>query len=172
MVKGKYTDNENRKIMKIIVKQNENAIKHHYTLTDPIWTEIGIQLNRCPRNIYDHWEEDIKPRILQFENKIENEDIRHVLIDYFVEKGIKIRSEIDWREIIKDERFKGTTQRVLSKKLAHMVFCVKKANPDLEGDDITIEDLRQHSDERGRKPRINKSVRGLIEIYENIKNGM
>ena len=52
-----------------------------------------------------------------------------------------------------------------------MVSDVKKANPGIERD-ITIEDLRQYSDERGRKPRIDKSVRSLIETYENIKNSM
>ena len=38
-------------------------------------------------------------------NGMENVDFRPILIDYFVENGIKFRSEIKWSEIMKDERF-------------------------------------------------------------------
>ena len=169
VVKGRYTDNENREIMKTIFKLNKNALEHHYTLTDPIWTELGSQLNRLPLSIFDHWEKFIKPQIILFENKIE--DIRPVLIGYFVEKGIKFRSEIYWGEVSKDKRFKGINPAFLCTKLSRMVYDVKKANPGIELD-ITIEDLCQYSDERGRKPRIDKSVRRLIENYENIQNSM
>ena len=175
MVKGKYTDNENREIMKTMVKQNESAFKHNCSLpeTDPILTELCIKLNRRPRNIYDHWERFIKPRILQFENKMEIWDIRRDLIEYFVEKGIKDRSEINWGEIIKDKRFKGkTTPLFLSRKFADMMSGVKKANPDIEARDITIEDLRQYSDERAKIPYKDKHFSTLIEDYVNIKNSM
>merc|ERR1712105_566163 len=123
-----------------------------------MWTELGIQLNRHPCYIFDHWEEFIKPRILQFENKIEIEDIRPVLIDYFLEKGIMFRTKVNWGEVVKDQRFKGTTPGFLSHKLAQMVSLVKKANPGIEGDDITIEDLRQYLDERAKKPYTDKRV--------------
>ena len=171
-MKGKFTVNENREIMTTIFKQNENALKHHYTLTDPVWTELGDKLNRRPENIFQHWEFFIKPRILQFENKMDIEDIRPVLFEYFVEKGILFRSEINWDEVSKDRRFKGINPYFLSSKLSKMVYDVKKANPGSTEHDITIEDLRQYSDERGKKPRIDKSVRGLIETYENIKNSI
>ena len=69
-VKGRFKCNENREIMKTIFKQNENAFNHHYTLSDPIWTELSDQLNRRPRQIFDHWEVFIQPSILQFENKM------------------------------------------------------------------------------------------------------
>ena len=158
--------------MKTIFKQNENAFNHHYTLSDPIWTELGIQLNRPPRLIFDHWEVFIQPKILKFESKMEIEDIRRILIDYFVEKGIKFRSEINWGEVIKDERFKGTTPAVLSSKLRQIVYSVRKANPDIEVHDITIEVLHQYLDERARKHYMDKRSSKLIEDYMNIKNSM
>ena len=72
VVKGRFTDNENREIMKTIFKQNKNALKHHYTLTDPIWTELGTQLNRPPYNIFKHWEEFIQPLFSNFYKIYEN----------------------------------------------------------------------------------------------------
>ena len=170
MVKGRYTDNENKEIMKTIFKQNKNALKHHYTLSDPVWTELGSQLNRLPLSIFHHWELFIKPHILLFENKIE--DIRPVLIDYFVDKGIMFRSENNWSEISKDKRFRGINPYFLCYKFNQMVSVVKEATPGIERDDITIEDVRLYLDEKGRKPVIDKRVRRLIEDYENIKNSM
>ena len=168
-----FVDSEDREIMKTIFKQNENALKHHYTLTDPIWTELGDQLNRPPCIIFLHWEGFIQPRILQFENKMENEDIRPVLIDYFVAKGIRFRSEINWGELVKDKRFKGTTPLFLQRKVGQMVSVVKNSNPGIEGDDITIEALSQYLVEGAKKPyNIENRARRLIEDYVNIKNSM
>ena len=88
-------------------------------------------------------------------------------------KGVKFRSEINWGEIIKDKRFKGkTTPLFLSRKFADMMSGVKKANPDIEARDITIEDLRQYSDERAKIPYKDKHFSTLIEDYVNIKNSM
>ena len=53
-----------------------------------------------------------------------------------------------------------------------MVTHVKRVNPGIERDDITIEDLRQYLDERAQKPYIVKRVSRLIEDYVNIKNSM
>ena len=172
MVKGRFTDNENREIMKTIFKQNKNALEHHYTLTDPVWTELGDQLNRRPEIIFQHWERFNKQHLLQYENQTEIEDIRPVLIGYFVEKGIKFRSEINWRDISKDKRFKGINPFFLTNKLNEMVSHVKRANPGIERDNITIEDVRQFLDEKGKKPFIDKHVRRLIEDYVNFKNSM
>ena len=158
--------------MKTIFKQNKNALEHHYTLTDPIWNELGSHFNRLPQIIFHHWELFMKPTILQYENKMEIGDIRRILIGYFVEKGIKFRCEINWGEVAKDIRFQGMTPVFLSNKLAQMVDKVKKANPEIEGRDITIKDLQQYLVERARKPRVDKRVRRLIEIYENIKTSM
>ena len=171
-VKGRFTVNENREIMKTIFKQNKNALKHHYTLSDPIWNELGIQLNRPPYIIFDHWKAVIKPRILQSENKIENEDFRRVLIDFFIEMGIRFRSEINWAEIVDDKRFEGMTPAVLSNRLQQMVSAVKMLNPGIERDDITIEDLRQYLDERAKIPYKDKRVSTLIKDFKNIKNSM
>ena len=114
----------------------------------------------------------MKPTILQYENKMEVEDIRPFLIDYFVENGIMLRSEINWGEVAKDKRFQGMTPRFLSRKLANMVGSFKKANPGIVRVDITIEDLQQYLVERARKPIIDKRVSTLIEDYENIKKSM
>ena len=82
------------------------------------------------------------------------------------------RSEINWDEISKDERIQGISPYFLSNKLSQMVSIVKKANPGVEVHDITIEDVRQFLDEKGRKPIMDKRVKKLIEDYVNIQNSM
>ena len=114
----------------------------------------------------------VKPRILQFENKMEIEDIRPILVDYFVEKGIMFRNETNWGEIVKDKRFKGTTPHFLQRSYCNLVAAIKKANPGIEVDDITSEALHQYLDERARNPKTDNRFRRLIEDYMNIKNSM
>ena len=53
-----------------------------------------------------------------------------------------------------------------------MMKGVRKANPDIEARDITIEDLRQYFDERAKIPYKDKRTSILIEDYLNIKNSM
>ena len=113
----------------------------------------------------EHWEVFIKPHILLFENKMEIEDIRHTLFDYFVEKGIKFRSEINWGEIVKDERFEWISPYFFYYKLSQMVGDFKKANPNIEVHDITIEDLRQYLDERARNPDTDYHISKPLEDY-------
>merc|ERR1712029_885064 len=94
-------------------------------------------------------------------------DFSPVLIDYFIEKGILFRNETNWSEIVKDERFKGTTAHYLMKIYSQLVGNFKRANPDIEDDDITSEKLRQYLDHRSRKQK--KDHRKLFEDYVDIK---
>merc|ERR1711862_334446 len=136
--------------METVFKENEDALHHHYVDTDPVWDKLGSKLNRRPNNLYYHWEGVIRPQILMYENGVDQVDFRPILIDYFIEKGILFRNETNWSEIVKDERFKGTTPRYLMKIYSQLVGNFKRANPDIEDDDITSEKLRQYLDHRSR----------------------
>merc|ERR1719339_140376 len=93
------------------------------------------------KNIYQRWERVIRPSILMFENGMENVDFRPILIDYFVENGIKFRSEIKWSEIMKDERFSATTAYFLQQKYGDLVRSVKRVNPGIKDIEVTSEAL-------------------------------
>ena len=66
MVTGRHTREESREIMETIFKENEeeDALNHHYVLSDPVWNKLGTKLNRRPSSLYKHWEELIRPQIL------------------------------------------------------------------------------------------------------------
>ena len=102
---GAYTNEENSAIMLALFQKNKNAQNQYSVQDDIVWENLSKILHRTPHNIYKHWEGVIRPSILMFENGMENVDFRPILIDYFVENGIKFRSEIKWSEIMKDERF-------------------------------------------------------------------
>ena len=156
--------------METLFAENRNALNHHYVETDPVWDKLGSKLNRRPFYLFRHWEEVIRPQILMYENGVDHVDFRPVLIDYFIEKGILFRNETNWNEIVKDERFKGTTPRYLMGIYRDLVALVKRANPGIEDDDITSEVLRQYLDNRSRNPK--KDHRKLIEDYVDIKNSL
>ena len=102
---------------------------------------------------------------------MENVDFRPILIDYFVENGIKFRSEIKWSEIMKDERFSATTAYFLQKKYGRLVQAFKRANPGIKDIEVTSEALQSYL--AGTKTRNVKRVNAkLLEDYVKIKNAL
>ena len=172
VVTGGYTGKETKEIMETIFQDNKDSSKHKFTNSDPIWDKLGKKLNRRQQYLYYHWEGVIKPHILMFENGREKEDIRRVLIDYFVDNGIMFRNETNWSEIVKDERFTGTTPYFLQDIYSNLLNSVKRANPGTAGDEVTSEALLQYLDTRARNPRKLNSITKLIEDYVNIKNSV
>merc|ERR1719154_544724 len=161
---GAYTDDENRAIMLTLSKENTNLQNQYCVQDDIVWENLSKKLHRTPLNIYKHWEGVIRPSILMFENGMENVDFRPILIDYFVENGIKFRSEIKWSEIMKDERFSGvTTAFFLQQKYKSLVQAVKKANPGIKDNEVTSEALQSYL--AGTKTRASHKVNNdkLIE---------
>jgi len=169
---GAYTDEENRVIMLTLFQKNKNAQNQYYVPDDIVWENLSKKLNRTPLSIYHHWEGVIRPSILMFENGMENVDFRPILIDYFVENGIKFRSEIKWSEIMKDERFSGvTTAKFLQTKYHHLVKNFKRANPGIKDHEVTSEALQSYL--AGTKTRNVKRVNAkLLEDYVKIKNAL
>ena len=172
---GAYTDKENRAIMLTLSKENTNLQNQYYVPDDIVWKNLSKKLNRTPLSIYKHWEYLIRPSILMFENGMENVDFRPILIDYFVENGIKFRSEIKWSEVMKDERFSATTAYFLQAKYTKLVSSVKKANPGIRDIEVTSEALQSYL--AGTRTRAiyvkNKKVKTkLLEDYVKIKNAL
>ena len=174
MVTGKYTNKDNREIMEKIFEENENALNQNYAYNDPFWDKLGSKLNRRPYYLYKHWQGVIKPRILMYEHGREHLDFRTILIDYFIEKGILFRNETNWSEIVKDERFKGTTSTFLQERYGDLVRKVKNKYPGIEDDEITSEVIKSYRD--GINRRQTKDAKGdfsrLIEDYLAIKEKM
>ena len=168
VVTGRFTNKEDREIMETIFEENENALNHYFASSDPMWDKLGTKLNRRPYSLYLHWEGVIKPQILMYQNGVDHLDFRPILIDYFIEKGIQFRNETNWSEIVKAERFKGTTPYFLMRIYCNLVNAVKKTSPGIEDDDVTSEALLQYLDHRSHNTI--KDHSRLISDYVTIKN--
>ena len=161
--------------MLTLFQKNKNAQNQYYVPDDIVWENLGKKLHRTPVKIHRHWEEVIRPYILMFENGMENVDFRPILIDYFVENGIKFRSEIKWSEVMEDERFSATTAYFLQLKYGHLVTAFKKANPGIKDIEVTSEALQSYLAETRTRARYVKNKKGntkLLEDYVKIKNAL
>ena len=169
---GAYTDDENRAIMLTLSKENTNLQNQYCVPDDIVWENLSKKLNRTPLSIYHHWEGVIRPSILMFENGMENVDFRPILIDYFVENGIKFRSEIKWSEIMEDDRFSGmTTAKSLQMKYGVVVRAFKRANPGIKDHEVTSEALQSYL--AGTRTKSSYKVKTkLLEDYVKIKNAL
>ena len=165
---GRYTDGENREIMQIIFHENKNALNHYFASTDPLWEKLSTRLDRRSLSLFLHWEGIIRPQILMFENGMENVDIRPILIDYFVEKGINFRNESDWKDISDDVRFRWTTPYYLQRTYSNLLCNFKKANPGLKDNEFTSKTLQNYLDTPKKRPR--KDYSKLFKDYVNIKS--
>ena len=67
------------------------------------------------------------------------------MIDYFVE-NIKFRSETNWDDVMKDERFKGTTANIIQRQYCDLVWKVNKKYPGIEDSEITSKVIKSYLD--------------------------
>lgn len=169
--KGVYTEEESMEIMNGVFQDNKDALNHCYSPSDPVWEKIGRKLNRNPFGIFHHWEAVIRSILLSHENGKENVDFRPILIDYFIEKGIRFRNETNWSDVIEDERFKGTTPLHLQRQYCNMVGQVKRKDPNIGDGEITSEVLKSWYDGiRKHKTKMeNGGFSRLIQHYVAIK---
>ena len=171
--RGVYTDEENKEIISAVFHDNKNALQDSHLPSDPLWEKLGRKLKRRPFGIYQHWEVAIKVYLLKYEHGREDVDFRIILIDYFLENNIMFRNETSWSEVMKDERFKGTTAAYLQRLYCDLIRKVKKKYPGIEEDEITSQTIKSYLD--GRK-RFNKKGKDaylrLTEDYVSIREKM
>jgi len=94
------------------------------------------------------------------------------MIDYFVENNIKYRNETNWGEVMKDDRFKGTTPFFLQRHYCDLVMKVKKKYPGIGDGEITSQVIKSYLDGINKRP--TKNAKGgfsrLIEDYVSLKD--
>ena len=157
---GPYSEEENREIMTSVFQDNKDALNQLSVPSDPLWSRLGKKLNRRPHNVHQHWEIVLKGALLLYEHKKENVDFRPIMIDYFVENNIKFRNETNWDEVMKDDRFKGTTSTILQRFYCDLVWRVKKKYPGIEDSEITIKVIKSNLDGiiKSVQPKMQKAV--------------
>ena len=108
-----------------------------------------------------------------FEHGLENVDFRPILVDYCVENNITFRNEINWSEIAKDARFRGTTAYYLQRLYNNLVIAVKKKNPGMKDNEVTSETLQSYLATRVTRTRnYQKDTKRLCDDYLIIKNAL
>ena len=155
------------------VQDKKDALNHSYLESNPLWDQLGKQLNRQPLRIQQRWEQVIRATLLMYEHGMENVDFRAILVDYFVENNFQYRNETKWSDIMEDERFKArTTPLYLQQQYGTLVKIVKKKYPDIEDVEITSQFLKSYLDGIGkRQTKIGKGgFSRLIQDYIAIKD--
>ena len=169
---GAYSEEENREIMTAVFQDDKDALNQLSVPSDPLWNRLGKKLNRRPFNVYQHWELVIKSALLLYEHKKENVDFRPIMMDYFVENNIKYRNETNWGDVMKDDRFKGTTTMILQRHYCDLVMKVKKKYPGIGDGEITSQVIKSYLDGINKRP--TKNAKGgfsrLIEDYVSLKD--
>ena len=167
-----FTVDENREIMQTIFKENKNALNHNYSELDQVWIKLSTKLNRRPFNLYQHWEDPIRPHIMMFEHGMENVDFRPILIDYCVDNNIIFCNEANWTEIAEDVRFRGTTPHYLRRLYKNLMSNFKTKNPGIRDSEVTSLAIQSYLAKSGRKKKPRKKNSNLFEDYLVIKNSL
>ena len=96
---GKFTAVEDKMIMKSVFEAVDNALEIAVGNTHEVWVKLGEQLDRRPRNVYEHWRQYIHPHLTRYNAGVHEDDIKDKLVDYCVKKRIKFRQDADWEAI-------------------------------------------------------------------------
>ena len=61
----RYTREERVKIMKAVFDVNKNVLEdNNIGPSADVWKELGVELNKRPHNIYNHWLDYIHPTLV------------------------------------------------------------------------------------------------------------
>ena len=109
-INKKFSLEENLKIIRKVLEVEETEVKDIKLGTSAeVWQQLGDDLSRNPLNIYKHWVRFLQPTLTRYEAGVLDIDFRELLIDHFVDNNIMFSQEANWEEIVKDQKFQGTT---------------------------------------------------------------
>ena len=96
---GKFTAEEDKMIMESVFEADDNALENVVGTSHEVWVKLGEQLDRRPRNVYEHWKQYIHPHLTRYNAGIHEDDIKDKLVNFCVKKRIKFRQDADWEAI-------------------------------------------------------------------------
>jgi len=153
--------------MKAVFKTNENALSNSDDLqfTAIIWDELAQELNRPPKNIYDHWLFFIQPLLIRYEACVLEVDFKIPLLEYCNKSNIQYPQNADWKKISSSPEFFGTTSHYLSAVYRNIRENTKAFYKLGEKEVTTKVMLERQKTLRTKKQ--NKGEKDILDYYEN-----
>ena len=165
-VDGKFSYKERCRILEKILSLRD-GMGDNKSVSSDVFDALGAELNRNPNSVQLHWTQIIHPLITRYEADVLDLDFRFILIDYLVENGITFSLEADWKMIVKDPRFHGTTPAYLSYIHKSIIRSTTRKYSSLKRSQVTSDTINKFmkTGSRSKKP-LDKSDIDLLEFYK------
>merc|ERR1711874_536485 len=119
-------------------------------------------------SVYKHWIYMLLPLLKRYHAGTLMVGVREVLINHMVEHGMDYTQDVDWEELVKLDKFAGTTTGYLQREFAVVRQRTSRKNPNLLPEELTSEELQRYlnsSERRGTPERIEERQQRLIQYY-------
>merc|ERR1719318_939131 len=143
-VKGPYTVEEDKLILKEIFRANPDILRNG-KLTKKTCDRIGQSLGRHKDPVYMHCQHSLLPVLLMHQAGTLGTDITEALLKHMVEEqGAMYAQDVDWKELTTLPKFAGTTTKYLQKTYySNMVKGTAAKYPDLSSAELTTEMVKK-----------------------------
>jgi len=164
---GHFTVEEVKFIMSEVFSLHENVLEEE-NLTIEQCQNIGKILNRSGTAVYNHWKNEVEPMLKKYHAGSPEIDLKMILIQHLLDKGLYYTQEVDWVELVKDTKFAGTTPALLRRTYQNLRTNTKKKYPELRPEELSTDAIQRYLDSRKKYNKEN-SYKVLIDYYvENI----
>jgi len=162
-----FTVDEVKMIMTEVFRLHENVLDDE-NLTMEQCQNIGKKLNRSGTTVYNHWKNEVEPMLKKYHAGSPEIDLKSVLIQHLLDKGMNYTQEVNWKELVKDTKFAGTTPALLRRTYQNLRSNTKKKYPELRPEELSTVAIQRYLDNRSKYNRKN-TYKDLIDFYvENI----
>ena len=176
--RGEKERGEIREIMVVLMDSigeggHQKMLDYHFGPSHHVWESLSDKLKRPKKTIYQQFCRFIKPKLINYVNGFdEDQDTTLLLVQACVENNWDYTEQIDFGKLIKDKRFKGTTERQLKLCYSNTKGDAKKKYPEITDLKLTSEFiLKRYLNERThfrKKPR--KIALQLVQDYEDLRS--
>ena len=173
--RGKFTVNENKmfikEIMSVYAIESVDQIKRldwKEMMIKPSFLSMAQDLGRTVFNVARHWEEYIKPLLLQHHAGTVNFDVKRILVNHLLEKNLTYMQDISWSDLLTFPQFAGHTKRSLSRAFNDLIISTQRKNQ-CKREEVTIEKVAEFVNDR-YNPHKSKTVSQFASQRKEIVN--
>jgi len=164
---GQFTEEEDEKILTLVFNINKSVLRDG-NIGKEDWENIAKELMRSRDSVYKHWHYLLLPLLKRYHAGTLMVDVREVLVNHMVEHGMDYAQDVDWKELVKLDKFAGTTTGYLQRKLDDARKATSTKYPNLLPEELTSEEMQRYlnSSERYGTPETKEErQQQLIEYY-------
>jgi len=163
---GAFTLEEDKEILTEVFAVNKNILSYGKISTKN-WAMIGKKLQRYSRPVDCHWKGKLEPMLKRYHAGTLYVDVKEVLIQHMVEHSMEQAQDVDWKELVKLDKFAGTTSTYLRRQHLSLRVATGRSFPDLSSEELTTGAIQRYLDTSSRRPAAKKEEyqEHLISFY-------